>query len=264
MREKAQYKPPKSFGYYEYSAPENCDVMDRKGWAMANPSLGTLIDESSIEEIIATTEINAVRRETLCQFVMGGIASPWTAGSWEAAADPNLVMSPGAITMFAFDIDPHTKKTASLVCGQLREDLSIALSLVKIWEDPIAVDELQIAKDIMDYCIAWQPRLVLHDKYVTSAIAHRLKMSGIAVEDCSQNAFYQACAALKEAMDNKRLVHGGQAPLDEMMENVAPKWNDHGWRIVRRSSLGSVTAPIGIAMVVAELSKPQSFPRVFV
>ena len=76
MRDKAQFKPPKSFGYYEYSAPENCDVMDRAGWAAANPSLGTLVDESSIEEIIATTEINAVRRETLCQFVNGGVASP--------------------------------------------------------------------------------------------------------------------------------------------------------------------------------------------
>jgi phage terminase large subunit-like protein len=264
MRDKAQSRPPKSFGYYEYSAPENCDIMDRNGWAAANPSLGTLVDESSIEEIIATTEINAVRRETLCQFVNGGIASPWTPGSWEAAVDPNLVMAPGPITMFAFDIDPHTKKTASLVCGQLREDLSIALSLVKIWEDPVAVDELQIAKDIMEYCITWQPRLVLHDRFVTSAIAHRLKMSGVAIEDCSQNAFYQACASLKEAMDNKRLAHGGQEQLDTMMENVAPKWNDNGWRIVRRSSLGSVTAPIGLAMVVAKLSEPQSYPRVFV
>ena len=263
MRDKAQYKPPKSFGYYEYSAPENCDVMDRSGWAAANPSLGILIDESSIEEIIATTDINSVRRETLCQFVSGGTASPWTPGSWEAAKDPNLAMTPGPITMFAFDVDPHTKKTASLVCGQLRDDLSIALSLVKIWEDPIAVDELQIAKEIMEYCIEWQPRLVLHDRYVTNAIAHRLKMSGIAVEDCSQNAFYQACASLKDAMDNKRLVHMGQENLDIMMDNVAPKWNDNGWRIVRRGS-GSVTGPIGVAMIVAELSKPQSFPRVFV
>jgi hypothetical protein len=264
MREKAQYKPPKSFGYYEYSAPENCDVLDRTGWAMANPSLGILIDEASIEEIIATTEINAVRRETLCQFVQGGVESPWTPGSWEKAVDPNLVMAPGPITMFAFDIDPHTKKTASLVCGQLREDLSIALSLVKIWEDPVAVDELQIAKDIMEYCITWQPRLVLHDRFVTAAIAHRLKMSGVAVEDCSQNAFYQACASLKEAMDNNRLAHGGQDQLDAMMENVGVKWNDNGWRIVRRSSLGSVTGPIGIAMIVAQLSKPQSYPRVFI
>jgi phage terminase large subunit-like protein len=263
MRDKAQYKPPKSFGYYEYSAPENCDVLDRSGWAMANPSLGILIDEASIEEIIATTDINAVRRETLCQFVTGGVASPWTPGSWEAAIDPNLSMSPGPITMFAFDVDPHTKKTASLVCGQLRDDLSIALSLVKIWEDPVAVDELQIAKDIMEYCITWQPRLVLHDRYVTNAIAHRLKMSGIAVEDCSQNAFYQACASLKDAMDNSRLVHMGQENLDKMMDNVAPKWNENGWRIVRRGS-GSVTGAIGVAMVVAELSKPQSYPRVFV
>jgi len=114
----------------------------------------------------------------------------------------------------------------------------------------------------MEYCITWQPRLVLHDRYVTSAIAHRLRMSGIAVEDCSQNAFYQACASLKEAMDNGRLVHMGQENLDLQMQNVAPKWNDNGWRIVRKSA-GSVTGPIGIAMVVSELSKPQSYPRIF-
>ena len=65
-------------------------------------------------------------------------------------------------------------------------------------------------------------------------------------------------------LNNKRLVHGDQEPLNTMMENVAPKWNDNGWRIVRRSSLGSVTGPIGIAMIVAELSKPQSYPKVHV
>jgi phage terminase large subunit-like protein len=64
MRERSLSKPPKSVGYYEYSAPDNCDIWDRANWAMANPSLGTLISEEAIEEIIATSTHAAVMTET--------------------------------------------------------------------------------------------------------------------------------------------------------------------------------------------------------
>ncbi len=39
LRERAISYPPKSFGFYEYSAPQYCKIEDRNAWAMANPSL---------------------------------------------------------------------------------------------------------------------------------------------------------------------------------------------------------------------------------
>ena len=263
MRERSMMKPPRSLGFYEYSAPENCDIWDRKAWAMANPSLGILISEEAVEEQIATSTVVAARTETLCQFVNTGLTSPWTPGSWEDLADKNMQMNPGMTVMFAFDVDPHTRRSASLVAGALLPDGRIALQLLQTWESLIAVDELQIAVDIKKKCDEWHPRLVLHDSYTTAAIAERLKNSGVAVEPVVGAQFYTACSTFKDAMDNKRLVHAGQEVLDQQMLNVASSSKDTGWRIVRKKSAGSVAAPIGLAMTVLHLSKPVSEAKVY-
>ena len=263
MRERSMMKPPRSLGFYEYSAPENCDIWDRSAWAMANPSLGILISEEAIEETIATSTVVAARTETLCQFVNTGLTSPWTPGSWEDLADKDMQMNPGMTVMFAFDVDPHTRRSASLVAGALLPDGRIALQLLQTWESLIAVDELQIAVDIKKKCDEWHPRLVLHDSYTTAAIAERLKNSGVAVEPVVGAQFYTACSTFKDAMDNKRLVHAGQEVLDQQMLNVASSSKDTGWRIVRKKSAGSVAAPIGLAMTVLHLSKPVSEAKVY-
>jgi phage terminase large subunit-like protein len=263
MRERSLNKPPRSLGFYEYSAPENCEIWDRSAWAMANPSLGILISEEAIEETIATSTNVAARTETLCQYVNTGLTSPWTPGSWEDLADKDMVMNPGMTVMFAFDVDPHTRRSASLVAGALLPDGRIALQLLQTWESLIAVDELQIAVDIKKKADEWHPRLVLHDSYTTAAIAERLRHSGVAVEACVGAQFYTACSTFKDAIDNKRVVHAGQEALDQMMLNVASSSKDTGWRIVRKKSAGSVAGPIGLGMIVLHLSKPVSEAKVY-
>jgi phage terminase large subunit-like protein len=263
MRERSMSKPPRSLGFYEYSAPENCDIWDRKAWAMANPSLGILISEEAVEETIATSTNVAARTETLCQWVNTGLTSPWTPGSWEDLADKDMVMNPGMTVMFAFDVDPHTRRSASLVAGALLPDGRVALQLLQTWESLIAVDELQIAVDIKKKADEWLPRLVLHDSYTTAAIAERLRNSGVAVEACVGAQFYTACSTFKDAIDNKRVVHAGQEALDQQMLNVASSSKDTGWRIVRKKSAGSVAASIGLAMLTLHLSKPVSEAKVY-
>lgn len=253
--------PPKSLGFYEYSAPDYCDIWDREAWAMANPSLGYLITEEAIEETIATSTVEAARTEQLCQWV-SSLSSPWTPNSWEELADKELLMSVGAFTMFGFDIDP-SRRSASLVCGQILPDGRIGLALVQTWESHVAVDELKIAADIKGWCDMYKPRLVLFDKYTSQAVADRLGNSGVMVEDCSGAQFYTACSTFKDAIDNKRVVHQGQETLDLQMQNCAAKSNDSSWRIIRKKSAGSVAAPISMAMLVLHLSKPASKPQIF-
>jgi phage terminase large subunit-like protein len=264
MRERSLANPPKSLGFYEYSAPPECDIWDRKAWALANPSLGILISEDAVEETIATSTVMAARTETLCQFVNTGMQSPWTPGSWEELADSDLVIQPGLHTMFAFDVDPHTRRSASLVAGCIMPDGRIGMALVKTWESQIAVDELQIAVDIKAYCDIWLPKLVLHDKYTTQAIADRLTNSGVMVEDVSGAQFYNACSIFKEGIDNRRIVHGGQPYLDEAMNNAAAKSTDSAWRVVRKKSMGSITPVIGMAMLAAHLTKPVAEAKVYI
>jgi len=261
LHEQCLNHPPKSLGFYEYSAPPFCDIWDRKAWAMANPSLGYLIPEEAIEETIATSTIEAARTETLCQWV-SSISSPFTPGSWEDICDRSMEMSPGPLTVFAFDID-MSRRNAALIAGQILPDGRIGVALVQTWESQISVDELKIAAEIKGWCDSYKPRVVLYDRYTTLAVAERLQKSGVMVETIVGAEFYAACSTLKDQIDNKRVVHAGQDVLDQQMQNCGAKSTDSSWRLIRKASAGPIVGPIGLAMVVSRLSQPQSTPQIF-
>jgi phage terminase large subunit-like protein len=261
LHEQCLNHPPKSLGFYEYSAPPFCDIWDRKAWAMANPSLGYLIPEEAIEETIATSTMEAARTETLCQWI-SSISSPFTPGSWEDICDRSMEMSPGPLTVFAFDID-MSRKNAALIAGQILPDSRIGVALVQTWESQISVDELKIAAEIKGWCDSYKPRVVLYDRYTTLAVAERLQKSGVMVETIVGAEFYAACSTLKDQIDNKRVVHAGQDVLDQQMQNCGAKSTDSSWRLIRKASAGPIVGPIGLAMVVSRLSQPQSTPQIF-
>jgi len=101
--ERCKSYPPENMGYYEYSAPQHCKITDRKAWAMANPALGHLITEQTLEESVNTNSIEATRTEMLCQWIDSAV-SPWVYGSIEACSDSTLEIPVGPQTIMAFDI----------------------------------------------------------------------------------------------------------------------------------------------------------------
>jgi phage terminase large subunit-like protein len=262
MRERAQDYPPKSFGYYEYSAPQYCKVDDRNAWAMANPALGWTVTEEALEESVATSPIENTRTELLCQWI-DSLSSPWPHGILEETSDSTLELSPGAYTIFAFDVSP-SRRNASLVAGQLMADGRIGIGILQTWQNQVAVDDLQIAAGIKSWCDIYKPRQVCFDKYATQSIADRLSNSGVMVEDVSGQQFYQACGDLLNGLVTHKVVHNGQSELIQQMNNCAAKVNDSAWRIIKRKSAGDISAPIGLAMVVSKLMLPVAKPQIFI
>ena len=261
MRERANSYPPKSFGYYEYSAPQYCKIDDRSAWALANPALGYTVSEEAIEEAIATSPIENTRTETLCQWI-DSLSSPWPHGILEDTSDATLEMSPGAYTVFAFDVSP-SRRNASLVAGQILPDGRIGVGILQTWSSQVAVDDLKIAADTKGWCDIYRPRLVCYDKYATQSIADRLRNSGVMTEDVSGQQFYQACGDLLTGLVTHKVVHNGQDELIQQMNNCAAKVNDSAWRIIKRKSAGDISAPIGLAMVVSKLMIPQPKPQIY-
>ena len=260
MRERANSYPPKSFGYYEYSAPQYCKIDDRSAWALANPALGYTVSEEAIEEAIATSPIENTRTETLCQWI-DSLSSPWPHGILEDTSDATLEMSPGAYTVFAFDVSP-SRRNASLVAGQILPDGRIGVGILQTWSSQVAVDDLKIAADTKGWCDIYRPRLVCYDKYATQSIADRLRNSGVMTEDVSGQQFYQACGDLLTGLVTHKVVHNGQDELIQQMNNCAAKVNDSAWRIIKRKSAGDISAPIGLAMVVSKLMLPAPKPQI--
>ena len=262
LRERALSYPPKSFGFWEYSAEDFAKIHDRDAWYQANPALGYLIDETTIEEAIATSSTEATRTETLCQWV-STLKSPWPYRAFEDLTVQDLKIEPGGKTIFAIDVSV-TKKQASLIAGQIHDDGKIRVGLMAQFQSDVAVDELKIAIEVAEWAKKYRPMMICYDKYTSMSIAERLSQTGYKTQDMSGQVFYQACSDLLDAIVNQRLIHAGQDALVNSMNNCAAKETDAGWRIVRRRSAGDVSAAIALAMVTHQLLKPQSKPAIIV
>jgi phage terminase large subunit-like protein len=259
--ERCKSYPPENLGYYEYSAPQHCKIHDKKAWAMANPALGHLITEQTLEESVSTNSIEATRTEMLCQWV-DSTQSPWVYGSIEACSDSTLEIPVGPQTIMAFDIAP-TRRSGALVMGQLK-DGKIAVGLAQLWHSDIAIDEIKMASDINEWARKYHPHVICFDKYATQTVATKLEQSGWKLEDCSGQKFYQACSDLANALAQNTLIHSGQQDLVQHLNNCATKTSDFGFRIIRRKSSGEVTAAISLAMVVSHLTRPQQTAQIYV
>jgi phage terminase large subunit-like protein len=261
MRERALENPPKTFGFYEYSAPQYCKITDRAGWAQANPALGYTITEEALEEAVATSPIENTRTELLCQWI-DSLSSPWPHGVLEDTSDASLTIPVGGYTVFAFDVSP-SRRNASLVAGQILPDGRIGVGILQTWESQISVDDLRIAAEIKGWADQYRPRQICYDKYTAQSISDRLTNAGQVTMDISGAAFYQACGDLLDALVNHRLVHSGQENWVQQMNNCAAKTNDSSWRIVKRKSAGDVSGAISTAMVVHQLIKPQQVAAIY-
>ena len=263
LRERALSYPSPTLGWYEYSAPAHCKIDDRNAWAMANPSLGFLIDEETLEEAVSTNPINNTRTEMLCQWV-DSMTSPFTTQMISDTSDSTLQITPGGNIVFAIDVSP-SKRSGALLAGKLNQATGkIELGLMQLWTSDVAIDDLKMAADVHEWAQKFKPRVIMYDKYATASIAQRLQQSGQKLEDCSGQSFYQACGEILDAFVNVRLTHSGQKELTESWFSVGAKTNDAGWRIVRRKSAGDVTSAICSAMIVHYLTKPQSTPQIYV
>ena len=261
LHEACRNYPPKSLGYYEYSAPDFCDIWDRNAWALANPSMGYLISVEAIEETIASSTADAARTESLCQWI-SALNCPFSTEVLENSSDSTLEMAVGAYTVFGFDVSP-SRRNGSLVAGQLLPDGRIGIGILETYSSQVAIDELKMAASIKAWCDIYKPRLVCFDKYATQTIADRLLNSGVIVEDVSGQQFYKACGDLLEGLTNLRVVHNGQKSLIEQFQNTAAKQNDSAWRIIKRRSSGDISAPIGLAMCVSKLMIPAPKPQIY-
>jgi phage terminase large subunit-like protein len=262
LRERAMSFPPETFGFYEYSAPQFCSITDRVGWAYSNPALGYLFDESVLAEAVSTQTVETTKTEMLCQWI-SSTQSPWPHMAVEDAADSDLKLSVGPLTIFAFDVSP-SRRDGSLCMGQVLEDGRIGVAVLEIFHSDVSIDELFVANAIAKWAKVYYPRMVCYDKYTTASIAKRLEVNGIQITDISGQKGYQASGDLYEALANKRLVHSGQDELVSHMANCAAKESDSSWRIIRRKSAGPVDIAINLSFIVHILTQPMGEAKVYV
>jgi hypothetical protein len=144
-----------SVAIFEWSAPPGCNVLDRDGWAMANPSLGYTITERTLASAARTDPEWVFRTECLCQWSDGTLEGPFPPGTWDAGRwdkdDPNPPQIVGNVVA-CVDMSQDRIKTYISFAGR-QADGSVQVELVaeragSAW----VVDWLRERKDVID---AW-------------------------------------------------------------------------------------------------------------
>jgi phage terminase large subunit-like protein len=245
-----------SMYYAEWSADPTTRLDDREGWYQANPSLGYLIDEDTIESRYKSDPPSVFRTEALCQWV-DILDAPWTAEAWQACMNTDLTFDPSLTTMLAIDVTPD-RRHAALVAVQLLEgEEHIGAHLLDTWDADDTIDDLAIAGQVAKAARTTSARIVAFDRYTAAGIASRLVSAGIPVGDCSGINFATACDELLGSINSKRIQHAGQEVLTKHVLSSARKWvSDGGWRIVRRQSAGPVAAAVALAMATHYAIQP--------
>ena len=240
--------------WMEWSADPNLPITDRRGWYQANPALGHLIDEDVIETASKSDTPEAFRTEALCLWIEA-LESPWTYGSVEAAAVPDLKLSLDETTFWSIDVSPNRRR-ADLVGAQHLPDGRIGFAIAQSWEADSAVDDVAIAGDVAGIVRQFQSHVIAYDKWAAASIASRLAQAGFRVADSTGSVFAQACDEMLTGLNSTRLVHDGNPELMQHFNACAKRAAaDGGWRVIRNGSNSSISAACAAIMAVYQANK---------
>jgi hypothetical protein len=135
----------------------------------------------------------------------------------------------------------------------------IAVGLVQEWKSETAIDDLEMANGVAEWCRMYDVTEIQFSKNTGSAVASRLNAAGILAKAIDGRDFALACDQLLNAMEAGRITHGDQQILNRHIAASARiNFADGGWIIGRRASNENVTAAVATAMVVSVATRQYS------
>lgn len=251
-----------SLAYMEWSADPAYELGDPRGWAQANPALGSTVKLEKLEAAFRTDPAAVFATEVLCRWVetMAGILPE---GSWRACANPDAAkIERGSMVYLAFDISPSRDECALVAVAPVEDKLVV--SVVEHWYNPRGVDEVSIAQAIQRWTSEFVVPVVGYDPRFSWSIAARLEAAGVIVRDIGGVRFYRASQEFFETVANQRIIHPDDPYLNGQIEASARQdISDGSWRISRRNSGQSIVATVALAMAIHLATDPAAGVAVY-
>lgn len=239
-----------TLGIFEWSAPPGCSIMDRAGWAQANPALGYTITERAIRSAARIDPEWVFRTEVLCQWIAGTTDGPFPPGSWEGSLDAESTIAEDSRIAFCLDVS-WDRSTAHIDAAGWRDD-----GLPHI--------EVIASRTGTDWVVGWftdpkhpdrakRPIAVQSNRAPASTLVQTLKDAGLEVIEWSgadltaaTGDFYDRVrSAVGEGSAASGLRHRGQPILDVAAANASTRPSGDAWLWDRKKS------PVDIAPLVA-------------
>lgn len=255
LRQRALLFESSRLGWYEWSAPPNCDVHDVQAWRAANPSMGHLITYEALLDSASRDTPDAVRTEMLCQWVES-IDSPWNLQNWALAADNNLTLEVGHETFMGLDLN-FTRSEAYMITAQKRDD-KIAIFLTR-WQKDGGLNDTELASEIAHLARLYSTRSMAYDPKTAGHIAPHLQRVGVPVVAVpwASTQFSTFCDFTLSAMNSDRLMHPNQETLHMHLVACARRpSSDGGWRIARKAAVQDISAAVAMVLAVGHAVTP--------
>lgn len=246
--------PQRGMVFHEYSAPEGCELSDRKAWQKANPAMKAgFLRLSALETDIGITPEGHFRVFRLGQWVDG--TDSWLGSSgravWEALTSPWDLIE-GAPTWVGVDVG-RTRDSTAVVAVQLRPDGRYHATC-RLWL-PKAEQAVDIT-DVMAYLRE------LADRYAVQAIsfdprffdvpAKMLEDEGLPMAEVPQSLerMTPAIGNLYELIKTGQITHDGDEPFAQQILNAVPRLNERGFTLSKGKARGRIDATIALALAI--------------
>lgn len=214
-----------TLGLFEWSAPDGCDIWDRDGWEMSNPSMGHPNAEGIAfvtEEMLASkaAQVGAqgedgvpehvFRTENLCQWVTADVESVFGAGVWEAGTDAGSSVAEDSKLMLGVDVS-HNRAMAYIGAAGFREDGRAHVEVIAMREGP----EWVIPFLEENFAKSGALGVVIQGRGApASSMIDHLEAAGIPVVRCEGPGLGGAHGKFFDAVKNRRVLHVPQPVLD--------------------------------------------------
>jgi len=265
-----------TMGLFEWSAPDDCGIWDRDGWAQANPSMGYK-DEHGIayvtEEMLASKAAlvgvggaegvpeHVFRTENLCQWVTVDAESPFGAGVWESRHDAESEIVKGSPLVLSVDVSANREMSYFAVAGW-REDGSAHVEVITQragteWVVPTLVEKFP--------SIGAETIVVQGKGAPASALIEHLLAAGLPVMECAGSDLGAAMGAFYDAVRNGNVFHLSQPVLDVAAATAVTKQLGDVF-VLNRSKSPADVAPLiaaeqaywGLTVLASRAGKPKT------
>lgn len=272
--------PDVSTGLFEWSAMywaeasstepaqwKNLKTGNRKGWAMANPSLNhgdptdpekASITTEALEAAYSTDPDPVFRTECLCQWVNSTKGGAFEDGLWESLLDSNAA----GVGRYAFGLDLSWDRNGSISAASRTEDGKV-------------LGEVITSREGTDWIVEWFlappgdnsfPRRIDDPDLVgvavqaagapVSSLIEDLRAAGVPVIDWGGGDLGKGTGTFYDTVRGKQLVHRGQPILDVAVSMAATRPVADYWLWDRKKSLVDIAPLVALTAACWALDRP--------
>ncbi|MFC5425360.1 terminase TerL endonuclease subunit [Brevibacterium otitidis] len=242
--------------YFEWSAPDDADHLDRNTWYQANPALGIHISEDYVAaELAAFTAgeedggLTGFRRERLSIWETQANTRFITEKMLDATTAPADEVEDVEVLAFGVDISPRRDIASVALAGYL-PDGRIGVTLVDRREGtswlPHRLGELR--RDWDPVAVAGLAGSVIED------LLPQLRRSNVRTRLVTWKRYAQAAARFYDDLLEKQIVHSGQVEVLDAFANVTSRGGkDSLWTWSRIEKHEDITPVISMTLAVEAL-----------